>query len=76
MEFIRAYHDEDLFPIGCSGKDAKCAVTLVIEYNGQSYNLGFTVSKVSNIDDAYLHLNLLRQWLQEFKVRILQPFLV
>lgn len=20
MEFIRAYHDEDLFPIGCSGK--------------------------------------------------------
>ncbi len=54
MEFIRAYHDEDLFPIGCSGKDAKCAVTLVIEYNGRSYNLGFTVSKVSNIDDAYL----------------------
>ena len=57
MEFIRAYHDEDLFPIGCSGKDAKCAVTLVIEYNGQSYNLGFTVSKVSNIDDAYLQVD-------------------
>lgn len=57
MEFIRAYHDKDLFPIGCSGKDAKCAVTLVIEYNGQSYNLGFTVSKVSNIDDAYLQVD-------------------
>ena len=57
MEFIRAYHDEDLFPIGCSGKDAKCAVTLVIEYNGQSYDLGFTVSKVSNIDDAYLQVD-------------------
>lgn len=61
MEFIRAYHDEDLFPIGCSGKDAKCAVTLVIEYNGQSYNLGFTVSKVSNIDDAYLQVDYLNK---------------
>lgn len=57
MEFIRAYHDEDLFPIGCSGKDAKCSVTLVIEYNGQSYDLGFTISKVSNIDDAYLQVD-------------------
>lgn len=57
MEFIRVYHDEDLFPLGCSGKDAKCSVTLVIEYNGQSYELGFTVSKVSNIDDAYLQVD-------------------
>lgn len=56
MEFIRVYHDEDLFPIGCSRKNAKCSVTLAIEYNNQNYNLGFTVSKVSNIDDAYLQV--------------------
>lgn len=57
MEFIRVYHDEDLFPIGCNRKDAECKVILEIEYNENNYSLGFKIEKVSTIDDAYLQIS-------------------
>lgn len=57
MEFIRVYHDEDLFPVGCDRKDAECKIVLEIEYHGISYLLGFVIGKVSTIDDAYLQIS-------------------
>lgn len=59
MEFIRVYTDMDLFPAGCRKKEAKIEIALDIEYNGQLFSLGFSISKVSNIDDAYLQISYL-----------------
>ncbi len=56
MEFIRAYHDEDIFPAGCSYKDAECQIVLEIEYDTIVYSLGFKIAKVSTINDAYLQI--------------------
>ena len=52
MEFIRVYNDMDLFPAGCHKKDATMDITLVIEYQGITYSLGFRISKVFTIDNA------------------------
>ena len=56
MEFIRVYHDEDIFPVGCNARDAECKIILELLYNEQLYSLGFIVEKVSSIDDAYLQI--------------------
>ena len=56
MEFIRVYHDGDIFPIGCNPRDAECKITLELKYQEQTYALGFVVEKVSTIDDAYLQI--------------------
>lgn len=57
MEFIRVYHDEDLFPLGCDKKDAECQIIIEIEYLSNLYNLGFKIGRVSNINDAYLQVS-------------------
>lgn len=56
MEFIRVYSDMDLFPVGCAIKDATMYITLVIEYQEIAYSLGFSISKVTTIDNAYLQV--------------------
>lgn len=56
MEFIRVYHDEDIFPVGCNNKDAVCKIVLEIEYESVIYSLGFKIVKVSTINDAYLQV--------------------
>ena len=56
MEFIRVYHDEDIFPAGCNYKDAECKIVLEIEYETTIYALGFKIDKVSTINDAYLQI--------------------
>ena len=56
MEFIRVYNDMDLFPAGCAKKDATMYITLVIEHQESEYSLGFSISKVTTIDDAYLQV--------------------
>lgn len=56
MEFIRVYSDMDLFPAGCAKKDATMYITLIIEYQETSYSLGFSISKVTTIDNAYLQV--------------------
>lgn len=53
MEYIRVYHDMDLFYHGCSKKDAETKILLEIEYNGIVYSLGFKIEKVKSLDDAY-----------------------
>lgn len=53
MEYIRVYQDMDLFPKDCTKKDAETEITLEIEYNEISYNLGFKIEKVDSMDDAY-----------------------
>lgn len=53
MEFIRVYHDRDLFPQGCPKKDATTEITLQLEYQNNLYSLGFRISKVTNMEDTY-----------------------
>lgn len=57
MEFIRVYNDMDLYPVGCAVKDATICITLRIEYEGNIYSLGFRISKVGSIDNAYLKID-------------------
>lgn len=57
MEFIRVYSDMDLFPSGCAIKDATMYITLNIEYQTAVYSLGFSISKVTTIDNAYLQVD-------------------
>ena len=56
MEFIRVYNDMDLFPVGCAKKDATMHITLDIKYQEITYSLGFSISKVTTIDNAYLQV--------------------
>lgn len=65
MEFIRVYNDMDLFPSGCAKKDATMYITLIIEYQEISYSLGFSISKVTTIDNAYLQVEYINE--TEFK---------
>lgn len=56
MDFLRVYDDMDLFNDKCKPKNAELLVRLEIEYNSSSFCLGFLVSKVQNIDNAYLQV--------------------
>lgn len=56
MEYMRAYSDSNLFPQSCPKKNAEIDICLTIELDNDEYDLGFKVSKVSNIDDAYLQV--------------------
>ena len=84
MEFIRVYHDEDIFPMGCSAKDAKCSIVMKIEHEAREFNLGFKINKVSNIDDAYLKIEyidadefkLFAQMVEEIQGKNLSTFFV
>ena len=57
LEYIRVYNDMDLYPAGCKIKDATIEITLVLTYQDVDYTLGFTVTKVTSIDDAYLKVS-------------------
>lgn len=57
MEYLRAYSDRDLFPRDCQTKNAEINICLTIELDGEEFELGFKVSKVTNIDDAYLQVD-------------------
>lgn len=57
MEYLRVYSDSDLFPRCCQSKDAIIHICLTIELDEEEFILGFKVSKVSNIDNAYLQVD-------------------
>lgn len=57
MEYIRVYSDRDLFPRGCHITKTIICICLTIEFEGECFALGFNISKVGNIDDAYLHVD-------------------
>lgn len=57
MEYLRVYSDNDLFPRSCQAKDAIIHICLTIELDEAEFILGFKVSKVSNIDNAYLQVD-------------------
>lgn len=56
MDFLRIYDDMDLFNYGCKPKNAELLISIQIEYNNNLFKLGFLVSKVQNIDNAYLQV--------------------
>ena len=57
MEYLRVYSDSDLFPRSCQAKDATILICLTIELDESEFILGFKISKVSNIDNAYLQVD-------------------
>ena len=57
MEFIRVYSDMDLYPVDCAVKDATTEISLIITYQGEKFNLGFLIRKVTSIDNAYLQIS-------------------
>lgn len=57
LEYIRVYNDMDLYPSGCRIQDATIKILLVLTYQNIDYNMGFTITKVSSIDDAYLQVS-------------------
>lgn len=65
MEYLRVYSDSDLFPQNCQAKDAIIRICLTIELDEEEFILGFKVSKVSNIDNAYLQVDY--ENIEEFK---------
>lgn len=56
MDFLRVYDDMDLFNTRCKPSNAELLVRLEVEYNQEEFKLGFLVSKVTNIDNAYLQV--------------------
>ena len=56
--FKNSFYDDDmdLFDDECKPKNAVLLVRLEIEYNSSSFCLGFLVSNVQNIDNAYLQV--------------------
>lgn len=56
MGIIRVSHDADLFPYDIKKKDLICTVSLTFELGGDSFDLGFIISKPTTIDDAYLQI--------------------
>ena len=65
MEYLRVYSDSDLFPLSCSAKDAILRISLTLELDEVEFDLGFKISKVSNIDNAYLQVDY--DMIDEFK---------
>ena len=57
MECIRVYHDDDLFPIIHQRSKPPLQISITISFNEIEYNLGFRITKVSNISDAYLQVS-------------------
>ena len=56
MGIIRISHDGDIFPYDIRKKDLICTVSLTFELGGDSFELGFIISKPTTIDDAYLQI--------------------
>ena len=56
MGIIRVSHDGDIFPYDIKKKDFICTVSLTFELGGDSFDLGFIISKPTTIDDAYLQI--------------------
>ena len=56
MGIIRVSHDGDIFPYDIKKKDLICTVSLTFELGGDSFDLGFIISKPTTIDDAYLQI--------------------
>jgi AAA15 family ATPase/GTPase len=56
LNFIRITDDSDLFN-STKGKKAECRINVVLEIDGDDCSLGFTISKVSNVHNAYYQLS-------------------
>jgi predicted ATP-dependent endonuclease of OLD family len=57
MEFLRVFDDSDLITYGSDSRDI--TISLTIELNGTSYTLGFIITKVLTINDAYVQIEYL-----------------
>ncbi|WP_373482736.1 ATP-dependent endonuclease [Acetobacterium sp.] len=53
-EYLRIFEDKDLLNHELYSSNKTIEISLVIKYNAEIYSLGFQVSKVIGIDNAYL----------------------
>lgn len=56
MEFLRISEDMDLFNFGCKPQDAELSIGLSLEYDSELFELGFIISKVQKISNAYFQV--------------------
>lgn len=59
MEFLRAFDDIDLITNGSDSRDI--IISLTIELNTFTYTLGFKITKVLTINDAYVQIEYLNK---------------
>ena len=56
-EFLRVFEDKDLFNSTLFDKNKDISITIHLNYNGNDYNLGFVITKVKVLDNAYLQVD-------------------
>lgn len=59
LEYLRVYTDSELFSKNLKPKPKSLEVSLKIEYLGEIFKLGFKISKVTSIEDAYMQIDYL-----------------
>ncbi len=56
-EFLRVFEDKDLFNTTLFSENKDINITICMNYNGKNYNLGFIITKVIVLDNAYLQVD-------------------
>lgn len=56
-EFLRIYEDRDLLNKQLYAQNKDITITLTINFNDNSYDLGFVITKVAGLDNAYLQVS-------------------
>lgn len=72
-EFLRVFEDQDLINNELYRTTKDITIALAFNLNGQTFNLGFIITKVSSIDNAYLQVSYLdKQPFMDFSVMVKQ----
>lgn len=57
MEYLRVFQDEDLVNKDMYKTNKDIQIILSVEFNNREFQLGFQITKVSSIDNAYLQVS-------------------
>lgn len=72
-EFLRVYEDQDLINKDLSKRSKDITISLTYSLDGRTFNLGFKITKVSSIDNAYLQVSYLdKQAFMDFSEEVKQ----
>lgn len=55
-EYLRVFEDKDLFNTEAYKENKDIFITICLDFKGNDYNLGFKISKVKGLDNAYLQV--------------------
>lgn len=56
-EFLRVFEDKDLINNSLYGNNKDIEITICLDFNNITYELGFKITKVKGLDNAYLHID-------------------